>query len=539
MGFGEIAKSVAGATLKLGEIGAKEAIKAGQAGYGKIEGTVERVKENKLLQEETKKLVEDTEHGWQDAVSRLEAATEDAKESLEELDQQRKHIIEYQGARFQRLYQYALADTAVEQNLSMDHSGRCIVDEKVASRIYDDQVNAALGGMAAGAAAAATTVGATAFLGTAGTGAAIGGLHGAAAMNATLAALGGGPLAAGGFGMAGGVALLGGLLIVPGLAVGGYVWDKNIRESYQKAQDYAKNTKVSVSKMKGITNNYKAAVKTIRATIYETTALNGFLDGLLNVFESDLVTGLNDESRIICEAAVRVSQRLLCLNFVTEEQKENTNAAKELRIIHDELDHVKHGFGLYLSGLDEQYRQEAKQQVDSALKKVHEELEKPYVVKPLENQELRQCLLETFNWAQREICIITPWISSWVVDPFMIDRMRRAMEKNVNICIVYGIGDISSMPRNKNADNDRNKKTEVMAERLQKTFAQYGDRFRMQRQNTHAKLLICDDRYYVIGSYNFLSFDGDYSKDNVRGEIGDYSENKELLAIYKKRHFNF
>ena len=47
MGFGEIAKSVAGATLKLGEIGAKEAIKAGQASYGKIEGTVERVKEMK------------------------------------------------------------------------------------------------------------------------------------------------------------------------------------------------------------------------------------------------------------------------------------------------------------------------------------------------------------------------------------------------------------------------------------------------------------------------------------------------------------
>lgn len=540
MEFGDVAKGVAGATLRFGERGAKEAMKFGQAGYDKIEETVERVKENKLLQEETKQLVENTEHCWQDAVSRLDVATEDAKQALEELEQQRKQVVEYQGARFQRLYKYALMEASSEKEFSIPNSDRRIIDEKIASQVvYDGQVDATLGGMAVGAASVVTTAGATAFLGTAGTGAAIGGLHGAAAINATLAALGGGTLAGGGFGIAGGMAVLGGLLIIPGLAVGGYVWDKNVRESYQKAQTYAEKTKVSVSKLKGITNNYKVAVKRIRATIYETTTLNGFLDGLLNVFESDLVIGMNNGSRSICEDAVRVSQRLLNLNFVTENQIENTNVAKDLRIIHDDLDRVKHGFGIYLSGLNEQYRKEAKQQVDIALEKFHENLEKPYVVKALENQELRQCLLETFNWAKKEICIITPWITSWVVDTFMIERMRRSMERNVSIRIVYGIGDISSTPKNKNACNDRNKKTEDMAERLRRIFVQYGDRFRMQRQNTHAKLLTCDDRYYVIGSYNFLSFDGDYSKADVRAEIGDYSENKDLLAVYKSRHFNF
>lgn len=77
------------------------------------------------------------------------------------------------------------------------------------------------GSLAVGALAAyGATSAATAF-GVASTGTAIAGLSGVAATNATLAWLGGGSLAAGGFGMAGGMAVLGGLVAGPALAVGG------------------------------------------------------------------------------------------------------------------------------------------------------------------------------------------------------------------------------------------------------------------------------------------------------------------------------
>lgn len=59
------------------------------------------------------------------------------------------------------------------------------------------------------------------FLGTASTGTAISSLGGAAAVNATLAWLGGGTLAAGGFGMAGGAVVLTGLVAVPALLITG------------------------------------------------------------------------------------------------------------------------------------------------------------------------------------------------------------------------------------------------------------------------------------------------------------------------------
>ncbi len=60
------------------------------------------------------------------------------------------------------------------------------------------------------------------MVGTASTGAAIGGLSGAAATNATLAWFGGGSLATGGAGMAGGSVALGGIIVLPLVAVGSY-----------------------------------------------------------------------------------------------------------------------------------------------------------------------------------------------------------------------------------------------------------------------------------------------------------------------------
>ena len=85
---------------------------------------------------------------------------------------------------------------------------------------------AAGAGMAAGAYAAASA------FGTVSTGAAISGLAGAAARNATLAWLGGGSLASGGGGMAAGVASLAGIALAPIAIIPPIVaWTRAIRQS--------------------------------------------------------------------------------------------------------------------------------------------------------------------------------------------------------------------------------------------------------------------------------------------------------------------
>lgn len=98
-------------------------------------------------------------------------------------------------------------------------------------------VLATMAGAGASAAAAGfATYGGVMALGTASTGTAISALSGAAATKATLAALGGGSLAAGGMGMAGGMAVLGAAVAAPIIAVAGVAYDSHGDRSLENAQ---------------------------------------------------------------------------------------------------------------------------------------------------------------------------------------------------------------------------------------------------------------------------------------------------------------
>jgi len=107
----------------------------------------------------------------------------------------------------------------IRQNVAVREMQRLVSVEVVIQEIkrdfgiHVDAKNVLTGGVtAAGAALAASqgTIGLVGLFGAASTGTAISSLSGAAAWNATLAALGGGSLAAGGGGMALGAAVLGG-----------------------------------------------------------------------------------------------------------------------------------------------------------------------------------------------------------------------------------------------------------------------------------------------------------------------------------------
>ena len=86
-------------------------------------------------------------------------------------------------------------------------------------------ISGAVAGTAGGFAAAGATTSAVMALGVASTGTAISSLSGVAATNATLAALGGGALSAGGGGMALGSAVLGGATLGVGLLIGGIIFN--------------------------------------------------------------------------------------------------------------------------------------------------------------------------------------------------------------------------------------------------------------------------------------------------------------------------
>ena len=150
-------------------------------------------------------------------------------------------------------------------------------------------LSSAAAGTAGSFAAAGATITLISTFGTASTGSAILGLHGAAATNALLASLGGGALAAGGGGMALGKIVLGGLMGGAGLLIGGIIFgvsgsllaDKadDAKEEMVKAEmkidmicEYLNNLKNSANRfadaLKRVNNRYNECYQIIANAVH-------------------------------------------------------------------------------------------------------------------------------------------------------------------------------------------------------------------------------------------------------------------------------
>lgn len=81
------------------------------------------------------------------------------------------------------------------------------------------------------------------------TGTPIAALSGAAAYNATMAAIGGGSLAAGGWGMAGGAMILGGAVVAPLLLIAGWAYDSHATKALENAKEAERQSNEAINKM--------------------------------------------------------------------------------------------------------------------------------------------------------------------------------------------------------------------------------------------------------------------------------------------------
>jgi hypothetical protein len=105
------------------------------------------------------------------------------------------------------------------------------------------------GGGVAGVAAAYAVYGGVMALAAASTGTPIAALSGAAAYNAAMAAIGGGSLAAGGFGMAGGAMVLGGVVAAPILAIAGWAFASHAENALSDAKSTRREVRDAILKM--------------------------------------------------------------------------------------------------------------------------------------------------------------------------------------------------------------------------------------------------------------------------------------------------
>lgn len=426
-------------------------------------------------------------------------------------------------ARYQRIVTYSNFD---DYEISSEEKENKLLDinRQIELSIYSDYKNSFLvGGMALGTGIVAATIGSFTLFGTAATGTAIASLHGSAYVGALLSSIGGGALSIGGLGIAGGAAILTGLFAIPVIAYVGTKISNQKMKNEEDSKRYYRNATRETCRLNRKSKELLAISEQMQYVTYEVENLKFTLNGIIDILEQALLDENHETISKLKEGIEDILKRLFHIEYTDKHGNFSYHSKKQIDTLHKKIIYLQKQFGEYLGQMGKSWQQE----------------ETEICIRPLENEEIRQALLNSFTTAKETLYIISPWISSWVTNTFMDALITSALKRGVSIKILYGIGNLNGSDTLKESDKKRNDSTEYFAEKLKNKYKKYGTNFSMQRGNTHGKLLICDEKYYIIGSYNFLSFDGDYSTADVRHEMGDYSENPKQIAYYKKRYFDF
>lgn len=218
---------------------------------------------------------------------------------------------------FERLKHYELSQSPELDKLNAgDFSSKTLVGLR---QDYQALKDAGLGlgaGMGGGAALAFGAYNGTMLLATASTGTAISSLGGVAATNATLAWLGGGSLAAGGYGMAGGMMVLGGIVAGPALAIFGHVLGNkgeealnNARSNMEQARTIRDQAELMAGKLRAI-EEVTALANTTFSKI--SSQLRRAVSELKTVLENNGVDyrTYSDESKNVVFRSVKFAQLL-------------------------------------------------------------------------------------------------------------------------------------------------------------------------------------------------------------------------------------
>lgn len=130
-------------------------------------------------------------------------------------------------------------------------------------------------------------------------------------------------------------------------------------------------------------------------------------------------------------------------------------------------------------------------------------------------------LEKTLKEATSEILINSPWITQQVIDASFKANLENALKRQVHVTIIYGFGGSQT------GKSDIDQKTEKYFRQLKKQYKEYF--LLKETKGNHAKVIICDDQFMVVTSFNWLSFKGDKSRP-LRTEYGTIIKNQAEIA---------
>ena len=202
------------------------------------------------------------------------------------------------------------------------------------------------------------------------------------------------------------------------------------------------------------------------------------------------------------QSAANVAQEILGPDVISQlaESSEGANLRRATEGFREELTDLRRR----AAATDGEQRDHLAEEAEEVAKRV-DEAEAALSLLPvrlLEVHEHPALLEEALATAEERLLIVSPWIRAAVVNDPFVDSLRTLLTRGVDVAIAYGIDD------GKHAferDTAAEKKLQVLA-------GQHAN-FRLVRLgDTHAKVLIVDQRFVVVTSYNWLSFRGDSNR---------------------------
>lgn len=254
----------------------------------------------------------------------------------------------------QRLPTYNAIITYIEQNqnniMHMPATGKngtpFVFDRDIDPKTGDSIKIAGAAGLATGLG----TVGLVTAFCSASTGTALSALTGSAYIHATLAALGGGSLAVGGFGMVGGAIVLGTAFLAPTVGVGGYLLDKQIRKAYEEAISRKGEALVFKKEQRIFFQTLRKGFQSFRKLNYEFYAFYRFFDELLNMSIPAFAIGINSDYERLVKKSVEIIHFFANIPIIIK-NKINVHLDKDVHKIVMQVNECKSWLGILLRSL--------------------------------------------------------------------------------------------------------------------------------------------------------------------------------------------
>ncbi len=118
-------------------------------------------------------------------------------------------------------------------------------------------------------------------------------------------------------------------------------------------------------------------------------------------------------------------------------------------------------------------------------------------VEVLQMHEHRPKLIAALKEAKQKIIIVSPWLNRQAVDYELRQEIGNTLKRGVTIYLGYGF----SQPNREEESTIETLRKMGQGKRGHLKFYRVGD--------VHSKVLICDDQFMVVSSFNWLSFGGD------------------------------